>query len=387
MCGLVGVAGDIAKIDIDVFNQLLFADTLRGQDSTGVAGINLAGDVDWIKRVGIASDLQDIRGYDRVVNNRQKILIGHNRYGTQGAKSNANAHPFECGDVVGAHNGTVPWDSKNKLPKASTFGTDSEAIFNAIDEIGVEKTLGLLHGAWALTYWDARDDTLNFIRNKERPLYYAFNAAHTTMFWASEEGLLHWILGRNGIKYDKPTLLIEDTLLSFTIPAFNKEFDEPRRQKITGAAPVVPVSVPARFPTGSYDRGTYKPYNFQRPDAPKSNSVANYDPNDWSIGDDETLEAYFRRTDGLIAAAAGAIGATINGVPKTTEFKYKHPITNALMTRDEFDEITQHGCDWCNNDVMWGTHASFIASSTGDPECFCEDCTLNNNEAKLYIRS
>lgn len=385
MCGLVGVAGDIAKIDIDVFNQLLFADTLRGQDSTGVAGINMAGDIDWIKRVGIATDLQDNRGYDRVVNTRQKVLIGHNRYGTQGAKSNANAHPFECGDVVGAHNGTIPWDAKNKLPQASSFGTDSEAIFNSINEQGIEKTLGLLHGAWALTYWDSRDDTLNFIRNKERPLYYAFNTAHTTIFWASEEGLLHWILGRNGIKYDKPTLLIEDTLLSFTIPAFMKAFDEPRRQRITGAPPVVAVTVPARFPTGGYG-GTYKSLTL-----PKQNASDNWDDmygyGEWGIRENESTEAYFRRTDELVKKAADSIGTTINGVSTLKGVTYKHPITNGLMTRDEFDEITQFGCDWCTNDVIWGTHASFITSSTGEPECFCEDCTLHNNEAKLYIRS
>lgn len=385
MCGLVGVAGDIKKVDVDIFNQLLFADTLRGQDSTGVASIDILGNVDWIKRVGVASDLQDLRNYDTVVCTRKKVIIGHNRYGTQGAKSNANAHPFEHGTIVGAHNGTVPYDAKLKLPDASTFGTDSEAIINSINKQGIEATLSVLHGAWALTYYDSGNETLNFIRNKERPLYYCFNKDETVLYWASEIGMLQWIIGRNNVEIGTTYMLAVDTLLSFSIPdAAGLPFDEPTRQTILGAPPKPPVVVnnyaTGRFPSTTFSKGGRYIGGVWWPDKSRERDDPPWDNNLWEIGDNETLKDYFDRTD-------EALGGQLANLQAVTSVTYKHPLTNAIMTKEEFDEITQYGCDWCASDIIWGTHASFIVNSNNEPECFCEDCTLNNNEAKLYIRS
>jgi len=128
------------------------------------------------------------------------VIIGHNRWGTVGGNSKATAHPFDVGDLVGAHNGTLT--SKWRLKDANCFKTDSEAMLNSIQEIGVKETLKLSEGAWALVWYDFRDGSINFLRNKERSLYFVTDM-DGCLFWASEEWMLSVSLSRHGIKHNK----------------------------------------------------------------------------------------------------------------------------------------------------------------------------------------
>src|SRR6185369_5091848 len=41
-------------------------------------------------------------------------------------------------------------------------------------------------GAWAITWYDQNEGSLNFLRNQHRPLRYAFEQGFQRMFWASE---------------------------------------------------------------------------------------------------------------------------------------------------------------------------------------------------------
>ena len=217
MCGLVGMAGNLTNTEEKAFHQLLIVDSLRGTDSTGVAVLPRVGEVKIAKELGNPYELIDRKSYDKLFHGTNRCIIGHNRWATVGGVNRGAAHPFDFTTLVGAHNGTLT--TKYKFDHASHFATDSEAMYNHIDTHGLKEALGLMGGAWAMTWWDKEKETINFLRNKERPLYVTFNEANTVVFWASESWMLEGVLGRNNIKHPTPVLIGEDNHYSIHIGA------------------------------------------------------------------------------------------------------------------------------------------------------------------------
>lgn len=198
MCGLVGVGGVITNNHEKAFRQLLIIDSLRGADSTGAAFIGMDGDWDVVKNTGDPFQLLDMKSFDGRMARKNIALIGHNRFATQGTVNKKNAHPFEFQDIVGAHNGTIL--NKYHIPDGQGFDVDSAAILHSFNKNGVEPTISKCNGAWALTWWDKRDKTMNFLRNDERTLFYAITENNQTIMWASESWMLTIAAGRNDIK-------------------------------------------------------------------------------------------------------------------------------------------------------------------------------------------
>lgn len=194
MCGLVGIAGNLEYHDEQFMKRLMLFDYPRGMHSTGFAAIRDQDSSFHIaKMASHPIDLFDTKAFDKAMNAFQsKVFIGHNRYATLGAVNSANAHPFAHGDIVGAHNGTLEKNSYADLEElvGGYFGTDSEAIIAAINMYGVKEVIPMLEGAWALVWYNREDDTLNFIRNSERTLYYAFNKDCDKIVWASEFAIM-----------------------------------------------------------------------------------------------------------------------------------------------------------------------------------------------------
>lgn len=188
MCGLVGMAGKLTAAHDKVFKKLLIFDVIRGEHSTGVAAVPTNGDVNIAKQVGNPFELFEDKRYDRAINKQNRVLIGHNRFATQGAVNKANAHPFNFEHITGAHNGSLT-NSKD-LEDSKDFVVDSQAIFNHISKKGVEDMVSKVQGAYALVWWDSDKETLNFIRNDERPLYIAFTEKSERLYWASEKWML-----------------------------------------------------------------------------------------------------------------------------------------------------------------------------------------------------
>ncbi len=212
MCGLVGVSGIILKKQEDAFKTLLILDALRGVDSTGAALVSKDGDVDVVKVLGNPYELLDYKPFERRMARGNKTLIGHNRYGTQGVISRKNAHPFDLPNIVGAHNGTLT--NKYSLRGHDHHDVDSHALFSHMDEHGVEVTVPLLRGAWSLTWYDRRDESINFIRNKERPMYIVSTLDSKTLLWASEKWMLDVACSRNDLKIGEITKTEENMLYS-----------------------------------------------------------------------------------------------------------------------------------------------------------------------------
>jgi predicted glutamine amidotransferase len=322
MCGHVGIAGKLAYKDEATMKRLLMFDYFRGPDSTGLAAVF----DDDIKIAKIAShpvNLFDTTRFKTALNAfKSKALIGHNRAATKGAVNDVNAHPYHHGHIVGAHNGTLTQPSWDKLQEiiGEKTGTDSDAIFAAIAKVGIDEVSKHLQGAWALVWFDTQDNTLNFLRNKERPFWYAYSKTFNQVFWASE----HWML-RAAVtaapEKDKYDLYVDDKGYSFysTQEDWHYRYDldeltkgsegrpKPRVKELKGKepAPVQSVSY-GNFPRVTHQGGG-------------------------TTGSTTTSRESVITLKKLVATTADPFGG--------------------YLSKAEFDDVAKYGCGWCQKDV------------------------------------
>ena len=203
MCGIVGLIKPrrTSSRGVDkLFNELLFAGTFRGVDSTGVFTVTDAYKEPVVfKKAVMAPDFLQLRSSQLAIDEfgdaGSLAIIGHNRAATRGSVSSDNAHPFQHGDVTMVHNGTLI--SRATLPTPMhQLEVDSMSVAYNLDEEGVEATIKGLHGSFALVWHNAQDGSVNMIRNAERPLAVAALKEGGYAI-ASEKAMLRWILERN----------------------------------------------------------------------------------------------------------------------------------------------------------------------------------------------
>lgn len=211
MCGMSGCAGSLGYKEEQVARDLLFMNTLRGEDSTGVATLEKGKNqtIKIAKVVGPPWFLTDTKKFDKVMKGSLALVMQHNRKATVGAKTEMNAHPFEYGDIVGMHNGTITDWYLRDLPKYEDFETDSKVLINSIDKIGIEKTIAAIPDnenmvAYAIVWYDAKDHSINFARNSKRELFYCLSDNRHDLFWSSEiEMLASAVNRREVVRTDK----------------------------------------------------------------------------------------------------------------------------------------------------------------------------------------
>ena len=203
MCGIVGVINREKIFNdkqdmIKIFNQLLYCDNLRGKHGTGVVLVDKDGGVASYKRALSAPDFLEHSFTKKIIDDTDNIFfIGHNRWATKGAHTTDNTHPFNYNYIHLVHNGTL--DYFKGLNPGKNFDVDSEALTyylsHAEDKI---KALETFEGAYSLVWYDELEETLNFARNAERPMYFASLDKSDSWLFGSEPGLLRWIANRNG---------------------------------------------------------------------------------------------------------------------------------------------------------------------------------------------
>lgn len=216
ICGLVGAAGDLMYKHEKFFRIALILDTVRGIDSTGAAIIKPNGQLNLAKKLGHAYELLDSQKFNTGIQGLNRVLIGHNRWATQGGVNTANAHPYEFDTLVGAHNGTL----KNKWNFGQDHNrhpVDSYCLYSHLNEHGAEETIPLMEGAWALTWYSFKDKTINMIRNQERPLFIATEEKTGNLLWASEPWMVQVAADKAELKISRPVQIDEDTLYSWAI--------------------------------------------------------------------------------------------------------------------------------------------------------------------------
>lgn len=188
MCGIIGYTGpkQAAPVILDGLARLEY----RGYDSAGIAIIGSQGAMDIAKRAGRLSRLAG------TVNGclKGQVGIGHTRWATHGAPSDANAHPHQdcSGHVALVHNGIIEnyLEIKNDLlARGHVFSseTDTEVAAHLIEEYladgpggletlaaAVRRAAANLRGAYALAVvWDGAPEGLVAVR-EDSPLILGF---------------------------------------------------------------------------------------------------------------------------------------------------------------------------------------------------------------------
>lgn len=377
MCGLVGIAGKLEYADEETMRRLLVLDYWRGKDSTGIAAVR-HGDKSFhvAKLASHPFDLFDMGKFKSALSaHASQAFIGHNRAATKGMITTFNAHPYVFDDIVGAHNGTLSVASHKDLEDAvgEKFAVDSQAVIKAISVLGLEETVKLMQGAWALTFYDATDDSLNFIRNDQRPLWYAYSKEHNKLFWASEYQMID-----EACRHSK-TELSPLTNERGTFKFFATEIDVHYRFDL------------AALRAGSEERPKPKVKEIKGKEAPVvTSTVAWEDPFPHGPHSYYKASANSKTTSGTTTSTPGK-----NGIKKRLEPSVADTIIGlvgsptdpyaGMIKRDDFEYMTKFGCSWCQASVKWGDVGITIYDR--DQICLCSDCSRKSvdNQNRIYV--
>ncbi|MGH1329942.1 MAG: glutamine--fructose-6-phosphate transaminase (isomerizing) [Paracoccaceae bacterium] len=193
MCGIVGVLGnhEAAPILVEALKRLEY----RGYDSAGIATIDSEGALDRRRAVGKLVNLSDLLVHNPLAG---KSGIGHTRWATHGAPSEANAHPHQAGPVSVVHNGIIENFRELRAELAEkgisfVTQTDTETIALLAQSYiaaglppreAAMATLERLEGAFALCFLFKGEDDLLIAARKGSPL--AIGHGNGEMFVGSD---------------------------------------------------------------------------------------------------------------------------------------------------------------------------------------------------------
>ena len=170
MCGIFGAVGNY---DVELVKLLAVLNEDRGKDSFGI-----------YNGTEIARELGRPRDSLGSFDSQGVYLMGHTRKASVGAVSIANAHPFQVGPIIGAHNGTVSnfaaLKEKYKDSLPADFDVDSQLIFWGLGKHGHE-FLKEIYAGWSISWTDAR-----------LPEYFFLACHYNPLAVAEMEGVLYY---------------------------------------------------------------------------------------------------------------------------------------------------------------------------------------------------
>ncbi len=224
MCGILGLVTNFSNggqwKDVQMFEDLLYFDAVRGRDSTGVAMLTNEAGARLLKSAGHAQQFILSKEWDELGSefiSKGKALIGHNRKKTVGAVSDDTAHPFLIDNrYMFIHNGTL-YSHKH----LADTEVDSEALGIHLTKCKtkeeLEEALSNVYGAYACSWIDIEQEKLFLLRNKDRPLY--LGKYKDGWAFCSESGMMRAAFGREGVLFDEVQEVPADCLIEFNLAA------------------------------------------------------------------------------------------------------------------------------------------------------------------------
>jgi len=212
MCGLFGCIGAVNRKKIIALARL---NELRGSDGSGF--FNSRGEV---LKTGEAMGCAIVRREyaDFASDNRNWFVAGHTRGATTLTRGARGAHPFQYGEIIGAHNGIVG------APKE--YAVDSEYIFDLLSQHSgdYQTALADVSGWFALSWFNASDNSLYLLAHENTIAYGRFN---DSIYYTSSAAHFNSVFGR------KPDGILDDNaVMRFTPEGANIEWEN--------LAPLVP---------------------------------------------------------------------------------------------------------------------------------------------------
>jgi glucosamine--fructose-6-phosphate aminotransferase (isomerizing) len=183
VCGIIGVTGRSSAVSdiLDGLRRLEY----RGYDSSGVVAVT-SDQLGVVKRSGKLDRLAEALATDTLVGSTG---IGHTRWATHGAPTDANAHPHldPTGRVAVVHNGII---ENYRLLRAELDGapfaseTDTEVVAHLIARElaapdapdlleAVRRVVGRLEGAYALCVLSSDEPDTIVVARQQAPLIVA----------------------------------------------------------------------------------------------------------------------------------------------------------------------------------------------------------------------
>ena len=347
MCGIVGYNGslDAKEILLKGLEKLEY----RGYDSAGIAVHNEEG-ITIFKEKGRIADLRNAVDGDVEAH----IGIGHTRWATHGVPNKLNAHPHQSasGRFTLVHNGVI--ENYHLLKKAYLKGiqvqseTDTEVIVQLVDLFSQEglstveafrKTLGLVHGSYALALLDNEDAETIYVAKNKSPLLVGVGEDFNVV--ASDAMAMLQVTDQFIELHDKEIVIVKKDSVEITTLDGRKI----ERQPFT-----------AELDASDIEKGTYPHYMLKEMDEQPGvvrKIIQAYDRNGELAIDEDILDAVTAADRIYIIAAgtsyhAGLVGKQyfekIAGIPVevhiSSEFGYNMPI---LSEKPLFIFISQSG--------------------------------------------
>lgn len=219
-CGIVGFSGK-TNFRSEKINQLLLWNAFeRGEDAAGI----------YSPKNGLKKSAKHVKEFllENTIE-EDRLLIAHVRAKTIGINNDNNAHPFEEGNVILCHNGTLSnhYSLKKKYNLDDyKYDVDSHVICAIMAQEKNFKVLSEIDGGAAILINSKVDpDTLYVYRNDKRPLFKGYFDGN--MYISSIEESLK-LIGCINIKEFKPDFIYtikKGLIVGIPYKVANKPYD------------------------------------------------------------------------------------------------------------------------------------------------------------------